>query len=119
MDVEAACGSGMTDAEREIAWCEEALASSQRSGWQAGIAHYEERLARAKATAWQNPRLGPEYPHITHWRCAQCGRSFRIAGAKERAWCMACPDGHPLTLLTHPQPGKTADDPASNWLPKS
>jgi hypothetical protein len=65
-----------------------------------------------------NPRLGPEYPYITHWRCPQCRLSIRIAEAKAREWCMHCRDAHPLMLLTRPQPGATADKPAINYLPK-
>lgn len=66
----------------------------------------------------ENPRLGPEYPHVTHWRCPQCRYSYRIAEAKHREWCMRCPDAHPLRLLTSPQVGATADAPARQRLPR-
>jgi hypothetical protein len=66
-----------------------------------------------------NPRLGPTYPYITHWRCSHCGTSTRMAEAKEREWCMHCRDAHPLTLLTRPQPRATVDRPAINSLPHS
>jgi hypothetical protein len=63
----------------------------------------------------ENPVLGSAYPHITHWRCPNCGLSYRIAGAKQREWCSE--EAHPLQLLTKPQQGKTPDNPATNRLP--
>ena len=63
-----------------------------------------------------NPRLGPEYPYITHWRCPVCWLSYRIAEAKAREWCME--DFSPLMLLTQPQIGATCDRPALQRMPK-
>lgn len=48
----------------------------------------------------ENPSLGLDYPHVTHWRCDPCHANWTIADAKEREWCSLC--GQPLRLLDKP-----------------
>jgi hypothetical protein len=61
----------------------------------------EEMVALLSKDHPENPVLnGCVYPHVTAWRCSVCLQSYRIAGAKEREWCMVCTE--PLRLLTPP-----------------
>ncbi len=62
----------------------------------------DQAIERLSAEHPENPLLGPYYPYVTAWRCPACQMSTRIAAAKQREWCMHCPDASPLTLMSPP-----------------